>query len=511
MKKIFNKVLIAFAAGSISLSSCTNLDETLYSDLNESNIDLSNENDLSLLLGASVAQYRYLVEDWFGMYHLLEECTDQYMVPARVGVGWGDAYINLHRHNWSPSVDQIYNPWQIAYRGIGYANLVIDAIDPENPSTQKSLAHARFFRAMFYYHLFDMFRNIPLQTTQNVPAGYLPQQVSPQEMYDFLVTKLYLNKNVYLETSGNDGYEACLNELNTIINSGRYSLAATYKENFAEDLSSNPEVIFVVPGDRTHTVQFGLQSYCFPQSGIEAYGSTAAGYNGSCGIPQWIRTYDEDDSRLADTWAGGPQYHATQQGGKYIPNSDTSNGYRLHKYEIIGGTDDGTTADDVAIFRYTDVLMMKAECLLRLGRDKDQAASLVTQVRQRAFSSNPSKATRTVADLEGGSVYAYGHDEYTVPEGSTSGYNDWSTHITTFEGGSDIELGGLLDDLGWEFCCELHRRQDLIRFKMTDGRSVWNGKSWFCKDATTSTTYTIFSIPDEVMKSNISLKQNPGY
>ena len=88
MKKIFNKVLIAFAAGSISLSSCTDLEETLYSDLNESNIDLSNETDLSLLLGAATAQYRYLVEDWFGMYHLLEESTDQYMVPARVGVGW---------------------------------------------------------------------------------------------------------------------------------------------------------------------------------------------------------------------------------------------------------------------------------------------------------------------------------------------------------------------------------------------------------------------------------------
>ncbi len=58
MKKIFNKVLIAFAAGSISLSSCTNLDETLYSDLNESNIDLSNETDLSLLLAAATAQCR---------------------------------------------------------------------------------------------------------------------------------------------------------------------------------------------------------------------------------------------------------------------------------------------------------------------------------------------------------------------------------------------------------------------------------------------------------------------
>ena len=571
MKKIFSKVLIAFAAGSISLTSCTDLDETLYDRLNETNIDLSNEKDLSLLLSAVTAQYRYLVEDWFGMYHLLEESCDQYMVPARPGVGWGDAYINLHKHNWGPSVGQIYNPWQIAYRGIGYANSVIDAINPDDPSTQQSLAHARFFRAMFYYHLFDMFRNIPLQTTQNVEAGYLPQQVSPQEMYDFIVqeliackegfgdsefwgygnkyaasmalAKMYLNKNVYLGTSGNDGYEACLAEVESIINSGKYSLAPTYKENFAEDLSKNPEVIFVVPGDRTHTVQFGLQSYCFPQSGIEAYGSTAPGYNGSCGIPQWIRTYDAADGRLADTWAGGPQYKALKQGDTYIPNGDKDNpimfeaddwtgtgiltynlnvhsidnpgayqqeGYRLHKYEIIGGTDDGTTADDVAIFRYTDVLMMKAECLLRLGRNKDEAASLVTQVRARSFDST-AKATRTVADLEGGSVYAYGHDEYTVAEDAPAGYNDWSNHITTYEGGADIELGGLLDDLGWEFCCELHRRQDLLRFKMKDGRSVWDGKSWFCKDATSTTTYDIYSIPDEAMKANISLKQNPGY
>ena len=103
MKKIFNKVLIAFAAGSISLSSCTDLDETLYDRLNETNIDLANETDLSLLLGAATAQYRYLVEDWFGMYHALEECTDQYMVPARVGVGWGDAYINLTSTTGAPT------------------------------------------------------------------------------------------------------------------------------------------------------------------------------------------------------------------------------------------------------------------------------------------------------------------------------------------------------------------------------------------------------------------------
>ena len=119
------------------------------------------------------------------------------------------------------------------------------------------------------------------------------------------------------------------------------------------------------------------------------------------------------------------------------------------------------------------------------------------------------KATRTAADLRGGSVYAYGHEEYTTAD--EAGYNDWSNKVSTYEGGADIELGGLLDDLGWEFCCELHRRQDLIRFKMTDGRSVWDGKSWFCKDATNTTTYDVYCIPQEAIRANLDLKQNPGY
>ena len=557
-------------------TSCTNLDETLYDQLNESNVDLTNENDLSLLLGAATAQYRYLVADWFGMFHLLEESGDQYMVPARVGVGWGDAYINLHKHNWNTEVGQILNPWDLAYRGVGYANQVIDAIgDPgDDVAKKKSLSHARFFRAMFYYHLLDMFGNPPLQTTQNVEQGYLPEQVGTEKLYEFVeeefkyvkenigdddyfgygnkyaaamgLAKLYLNRNVYLGTTDNTGYEKALTELDYIISSGKYSLATNYLDNFRESIEECPEVIFAVPCDRTHTAQFGLQSYCFPQTGLEAYGSTAAGYNGSCAIPQWIRTYDNDDQRLTDTWAGGLQrYGVKNSDGTYTANAGDpipftthdwagegylnynlnvhsidnpgafqQEGYRLHKYEIVAdskSTDKGTTATDIVIFRYADVLMMKAECYLRLNNGHDaEAAQLVTQVRERSFrANNLSKASRTADDLRGGSVYAYGHEEYTTSD--EGGYNDWSNKISTNEGGADIELGGLLDDLGWEFACELHRRQDLRRFKMKDGRSVWDGKSWFCKDATNMTTYDIYCIPSDAMKANVKLVQNPGY
>ena len=572
MKKIFrNAILGLVSCCTLTFGACTDLDETLYDQLNDTNIDLNNETDLALVLGASVAQYRYLVEDWFGMFHLLEESADQYMVPARPGVGWGDAYINLHKHNWGTEVGQIQNPWDIAYRGISYANLVLDNCTEEDTATQ---AQARFFRGMFYYHLFDMFGNVPLQTTQEVEPGYLPEQVGLEKMYEFLIdefkyvrdnigesnafgwaneaaarmalAKLYLNKNAYLGTTGNDGFQDALTEVQAIIDGGKYALAENYSDNFREDIEGNPEIIFAIPGDRTHTVQFGLQSYCFPQTGMEAYGSTAAGYNGSCGIPQWIYTYAPEDQRLADTWAYGQQHYGVENAdGTWTPNAGDpipftaddwagkgylnynikchsidnpgcfqQEGARLHKYEIVGGTNDGTTANDFPVFRYADALFIKAECLLRLGQDKQTAADLITEVRKRSFPTSAVKATRTVADLEGGSVYAYGHDEYTgTPDANGNvGVTDWTGYISTSEGGDDIILGGLLDDLGWEFCCELHRRQDLRRFQLTSGHNVWNGKSWFCKDAnTTNTTYDWYCIPESAMKTNSKLVQNPGY
>lgn len=86
--------------------------------------------------------------------------------------------------------------------------------------------------------------------------------------------------------------------------------------------------------------------------------------------------------------------------------------------------------------------------------------------------------------------------------------------IWTNEGGADIELGGLLDDLAWEFVGEYHRRQDLIRFRINNGPNIWNGKSWFCKRAETDPNdyhKNLYPISQDNMESNIALVQNPGY
>lgn len=570
MKRLnIRHILVGIATSSCLtlIPACTDLSETLYSQLTNDNLDFENETDVDALKGQAIAQFRYIYWAWNGYFDLQEECSDTYMTPKRIGIGWGDLYITMHKHSWNYNLGHLTTLWDYAYNCIGYCNQVLDVM-PEN--NLQGRAQMRFFRATAYYMLLDAFRNVPLETTRNVPDGWLPEQVTPQELFDFCVqelteikddlgtekifgypnrfaacmtlAKLYLNHWAYLGGEDNSWYEKAYQEANEVITQGGYSLATNYLDNFRQDIDDSPEVIFAIPLDITHASHNYLSSKALPQAGLEAYGCTGAAQNGSCAVPQFIDTYDPDDKRLTDTWTGGIQYKAvensdgtyTPQAGDPIPftSDDWSGtgylnfnknvhsidnpgayqqeGYRFVKSEICPGTD-GTYGNDVAFYRLADAMFIKAECLLRLGgyngETEQDAADLITEVRMRSFDS-VAKATRTVAQLKGGSVYDYGHREYTG-----EGYANWdrSTYVFTEEGGNDIILGGLLDDLAWEFVGEHHRRQDLIRFKMQDGRNVFNGKSWFCKDATTETHWDYYPIPKEALDANLKLKQNEGY
>ena len=138
-----------------------------------------------------------------------------------------------------------------------------------------------------------------------------------------------------------------------------------------------------------------------------------------------------------------------------VDSSEEIHGFRLGKYEIAQGELVGMS-NDFPLFRYADVLMMKAEASLRNG-DPTTAGTLVTQVRQRSFLSDPAKAVVTGAQLSQPTSYSYG----------------LRNHLTnTTDIVSDIQYGRMLDELGWEFAQEGRRRQDLIRF------GVFTTKSW---------------------------------
>ena len=482
------------------------------------------------------------------------------MTPFRYETsGWGVQYVSLHKHEYHANIAHLYRPWYSCYQGINACNQLLD--DESISSNEESKAELRTYRALFYYVLFDLWRNIPLETTLKVPDGYMPTQESPENTYNFIVNelieskpyltkevefgqinyygacmilaKMYLNRNAWFPDTTEDKsyYEKACDEVNEIINDGKYTLATDYLNPFKAD-TYDPEVILAFVYDKTYA-GMGTNYYCkwYLSGSQDIFGVTLDAWNGSACVPQFLTTYDADDSRKTDCWRWGPQ---TDRKGNQIyingvalnytvdvyaiekPGAAGMQGARLQKYEIVEG-DISVSNDDVPFFRLTDAYFIKAECLLRLGgyngETEQDAADIVTMVRQRAFKNNPSKAIRTVAQLKGGSCYDYGLRE---TQGDINEAGDLVNVVNTetHEGGNDIILGGLLDDLAWEFVYEHHRRQDLIRFKMTNGCNVFNGKSWFGKSANTNASdrhVDIFPIQQGFLDANPNLKQNPGF
>ena len=536
--KIYINLLLAFLLAS-SLFSCTNLDETVYSDVLAEKTKFTSK-DVANIMAPAYSKLRDVYWGWDGLADMYEESSDCFVVPNRIGIGWGDYYVAMHQHTWTPgTVSHAWGLWNNCYAGITNINRAmyqierIDSVD-KVPNKTKTFCELRALRALYYYLLFDNFRNIPILTKYNYPIGYLPTQSTPKEAFDFIeselkstmdslstdntpatygrftkwsakmtLAKLYLNYEVYF---GTPKWAEAQAQVEDVINSGKFSLASSYKDPFMFDNEGSVEEIFSIPFD----AKYAGGSY-YPWKTLYAASQTTFKLNGQPwggvgAIPQFIDTYDASDSRLKECFLGGLQYNA--DGSPLILNTDPdkgkqlnyinymsdvngceyNEGYRMVKYEIKPG-EDAASGNDVPFFRYTDALMIKAECLLRLGK-ADEAATIVTSIRQRDFKSNPDKATVTGAKLLGGSVYKYG------------AYSNGT--ITAFEGGADIKYGGFLDELGWEFIGEHHRKQDLIRF------DVYTKKSWFCKTKKDN-NMKLFPIPKDFMDANPKLVQNPGY
>lgn len=550
--KIFkNTVLYAalLASASIGMSGCTDLDETVYSELPEEELTVDMQRDI---MGYLFDRINDMYSGWEGYQDLCDESGDLLLTPQRKD-GWGVYYVNLHTHEFIPETGHYGRVWNACTSGINACNQLLDLENVHEDATL--VAELRTYRAFFLYIMFDVFRNIPVETTFNVPEGYMPEQKEPKWTYDFIVNeveeskpalgkenkwgqinyygacmilaKMYLNHDAWFPNEkSNEYYQKACDQVNEIINDGPYALAATYKEPFSAKNQSS-ETIFAIPHEKDKNGN-GTNYFCkwYSPGANKIFGlSYAETWNGSAAIPQFIATYDSDDTRKSDTWRWGVQHD--QQGNViYVDGKELNysvevtsarmafdmEGARMQKYEIVSG-DVGISNDPIPFFRLTDAYFIKAECLLRLGGYKGEteqdAADIVTMIRQRAFRDNPEKAVRTVAQLKGGSVYDYGQ-RYTSGEFDTNeGVVINPVFNETHEGGDDIILGGLLDDLAWEFVYEHHRRQDLIRFTMTNGMNVYNGKSWFTKLAESDRKHDIMPINDGIIRANPKLNQNP--
>jgi hypothetical protein len=537
MKKYF---ITAVTALCLTVS-CTKLKNTSYNQIIASQFNPTGD-DLNSLVGSAYVNWRSLLLNWNGVARAQEVSADQVVIPSRPN-GWvdGGIYRRIHEHKWTPDDDVIVNSWGRTFAGITNCNRIIYQIQsggiPLTQGKENVIAELKVLRASYYYVLCDLFGNVPIVTDFNVPEGFLPEQSTRKQVYDFIIkeltdnipllsdkndqstyarfnkwaaytllAKMYLNAEVY---SGAPAWDKCITACDAVINSkAGYILEPNQRDVFKTNNENSKEIIFALPLDENYVTDwnaFDIHMQTLQPACQATYNLKSAPWGGICAIPQAISSYDPDDSRLKSNWIQGQQYSASGQplngtmgasSGKPliflnevpgIDKSDEVHGFRLGKFEIKMEAN-VQLSNDWPLLRYADVLMMKAESLLRTGK-ADDAAVLVTQVRARDFTTNPAKATVTGAQLQLGCVYDYGLRNY---------------QTTTHESTADIPYGRFLDELGWEFNQEARRRQDLIRF------GVFTKKSWF-SHSPNGDYRKLYPIPRVERNKNANLKQNDGY
>ncbi|OLY94374.1 Starch-binding associating with outer membrane [Cnuella takakiae] len=543
MKHTHKIIAALFAAAALAASpSCTKLKDTPYTSIVSNQLNVNSET-IAALQGAAYSNWRFVMLDWDGLWRAQELSADQEVIPGRPN-GWvdGGVYRRIHEHRWTADEGIVVNTWNRTFAGITNCNRLIYQIEsgliPLTTNKEAVLAELKVLRASYYYILCDIFGNVPIVTQFDLPAGFLPAQSTRKQVYEFVVkeltenipllsekndvttygkfnkwagytllAKMYLNAEVY---AGTPEWEKCIAACDAVINSsGGYRLEPDQKNVFRTQNQSSRELIFALPLDEDFTNNwnaFDLHMQSLSPENQKTYNLLSSPWGGMSAIPQFISSYDPADLRFQRNWIRGQQFSASGEQlvvelgafkGKplnylnevpSIASAESVHGYRLGKFEIAQGAN-VQLSNDFPVFRYADVLLMKAESLLRTGREND-AATIVTQVRTRAFPNDPQKATVTGAQLKGGSSYDYGRRDI---------------NRTTNEGGGDILYGRFLDELAWEFDQEGRRRQDMIRF------GAFTRKSWLSHDATNDPNKIIFPLPRPELAKNQNLKQNPGY
>lgn len=367
-------------------------------------------------------------------------------------------------------------------------------------------AEARFLRALSYWHGIDMFGDIPFYTEDQVVGGTPPEQASRAEVFNFIVSelaaiegdmlepgtapygradraavwmlqaKLFLNGEVYTGTN-DDYYTKCVEACNKIINSGVYSLEDNYHLNFLADNNTSNEIIFAVNFDGERTQTFGGTTYLVHAALGGAMNAQEFGVNNGWGglrtQPALVDLFPDETGDIDER-----AIFFTQGQNKSVESISTfSDGYAAPKYQNITsdsiiGSDLTFVDTDFPMFRFGEVHLMYAESHLRGASNTDAgtAVTLINALRQRAY------------DSDGGNISA-----------------------------NDLTLDFILDERARELWWEAHRRTDLIRFDQYTENGTWAWKGGVQAGQTTSGNLDLYPIPEEEIRANSNLVQNPGY
>ena len=360
----------------------------------------------------------------------------------------------------------------------------------------------------------DVFNYIESELTKAIPnlsavSGQTTYGRPNKWMAYALLAKMYLNAEYYTGTSR---YDDCIAACDQVVGSGLYEIEPidTYLQMFYPD--NGPEMkefIFAIPYDPSASALSGTNGmmyrarYDVPRSLQAKFSLSFRPSAPESTLPEFYAHFDDPNDIRNGQWLTGLQYlndgvtpinvtttkkgydqfYTASDGGDaytYQVNLtpdiilrqnpdlfDCGNdeiawnmGYRNIKFYPDATSTNRNQNNDMPVFRYSDIILMKAEAILRGGTatNGQTALSLVNMVR---------------------------------------------SNRTTSAAWTSVTLDDLYDERCREFAYETWHRNDMIRFGKYE-------ESWGFK-TNTDAYRRIFPIPTDAIVLNPSLVQNDGY
>ena len=190
------KYITCVALASLSLSACTDLDETVYSEVSSNNYFNTRDDVVAMAFRSFEHGYWTIVP----RFRMNELSADQLIIPRRDG-SWDDGGVwrQFHYHTWTPDISRhVHDEWDSMFAGIAQANFAIDRfneLDPEKfgfgEEEWNSLRmQNRVLRCWYYLRLLDAFRNVPFCVSYDDQSKNTLSQVPPEQIFNFIESEL---------------------------------------------------------------------------------------------------------------------------------------------------------------------------------------------------------------------------------------------------------------------------------------------------------------------------------
>ncbi len=523
---MLRKISTIILAISVTAVGCTKLDEKLNGQLNDTQVGGGGSANTAALLNGIYDNIRGTFQDQAGVYALEEMTTDELIGPTRGG-DWDDngAWRVLHAHKFDADHIRVRE----VFAALGSVCYSATDLMRFNPTAQQK-AEARMLRAFAEYMMLEGWGQVPYRepgesvlnppkvrkgteemayiiseltaALPDLPTG--PASRANKNAARVLLMKCYLNKGVMANRAAPTFDAGDMTQVITladqVISSGSYSFSPQYFDAFApnngaiglENIWTQENIGGTIAGNlrsRWHSTMH--------------YNQQPSGWNGFTTLSDFYNKFEASDKRRGIKYnytspnapanpanavnvgfLRGQQYDMNtgaalkdRTGAPLVFTDNVSiiergtnlevTGIRAYKYPIDFQYDDnGNVNNDYVYFRLGDVLLMKAEAILRGGTGATNAGGYGTTALAlvNALRTQPSRGATALAS---------------------------------------VTLDNILDERGRELYLESWRRHDLLRFGKL--LQAWQEK------AASDPKYLYFPIPNGQLAANPNLTQNPGY